>query len=284
MRISLVPLPFVFLLAVPALAADAPENDHPTDEAAVIEAIDGADTVDVLGGANAQIRRKEGDLVVSGDRLRTGPASSVRVLFADGTVIAVSLDSELLIEDVEKKVVRLEKGTVWGKVTKPTAATDAPAAMPSPSPSPRKYRFTLRSTSAVMGVRGTEFLVEDGDETVISTLEGTVETARDPESLDAGNVVPVTGLQRVRISRASLGSPTPFRAEEVGEHLSKHHPGLKRFLSRPVRAEMRERGLHRRHGRNEKRLELRRERKKARAKLHDSQRTKRKSARKSKER
>ncbi len=226
------------------------------DTAVVVESIDGGTTIEVSrAGVWAPV--PVGTTVEPGDSLRTGPASA-RLVYADGSAVALSTASEVRIQPDPTRVIELVQGTVWGKIEKaPVAAAPNPGAAPNSvagtapgttSPAAAStpvaaatgspYKFTLHSKAAVMGVRGTEFLVESGatGEVAFHTLEGTVDTAPDLATLKAGRGVPVHKLERIRTrAGAPFGKAEPFKSEELAAHMGKDHPGLTRFLGKPIR-------------------------------------------------
>jgi hypothetical protein len=217
----------VFSSAV-ARAADPAEN-----AAIVLEATDGTASVE---GRHAG---KWAPLAIGaklnvGDSVRTPAGTSARLLYPDGSLIALSTDSEIQIDHDPVRVISLRRGTVWGKIQKLVVASASPT--PS-SPSRSPYKFILRAKAVTMGVRGTEFIVESGANGAVSvlTLEGTVDTAPDLASLRAGKTVPVHQLELVHAqSGTAFGKAEAFHADEVMAHVKKDHGGLARFLGRPV--------------------------------------------------
>lgn len=218
-----------------ACAAPARAEEAEIPNAAVLEATDGASPVEVLR-AGTWIVIGDGETVVPGESVRTA-GSSARLVYGDGSVMALSTDTEVKLEDDPLRIVSLERGTVWGKVEKAGAPALSPPS-PAASPSPRPYRFTLRSRAVVMGVRGTEFLVEtapDGEVTV-NTLEGAVDTAPDLPTLFAGKGSSVSRFERIRARRGvAFGRAEAFQGDALVSRLKKDHGGLARFLGRPVR-------------------------------------------------
>lgn len=111
----------------------------------------GAVTVERSGGAGAQ-PVAVGERLGSGDRLRTGPDSSVLLRFADGSELLVRPDSDVLLDDLGRygqsgmidSRARLERGRVEASVP----------AFAAPRP-----RFEISTPSASAVVRGTDFRV-----------------------------------------------------------------------------------------------------------------------------
>ncbi len=228
--------------------ADETESDEAPEGALVLEAVDGNAPVEILRGGN-WTAAAEGATVMPGESVRTADGSA-RLVYNDGSAVALSTNTEVQLQTEPGRVLELERGTVWGKIEKKPVTEVVPAAG-----TPSVYRFTLKSRSVVMGVRGTEFVVESGanGETAVNTLEGTVDTAPDLSILRAGHGVPVHRLERIRARAGTpFGKAEAFRSEEFGARLAKEHGGLARFLKRPVRRMRAKRpGFRRGEGRRE---------------------------------
>ena len=112
------------------------------------------------------------------DTVRTGSASSVKLLLSDGTALALGADSELVLEVAEfvgqergAFSARLVLGKFWAKVRKMAAGSTS--------------RFEVKAGRAVAGVRGTIFRMDAAPlvagshppkirETLVRVLEGKV--------------------------------------------------------------------------------------------------------------
>lgn len=109
-----------------------------------------------------------GEKVLTSDRIQSGNDARAEVTFADGSILTIGPDSEVVISffapeapdslallDVIAGIARLtvNKATSWG-------------------------RFDVRTTTAVASVRGTDYLVENtGLKTAIFVVEGRVAAA-----------------------------------------------------------------------------------------------------------
>jgi hypothetical protein len=111
-----------------------------------------------------------GQVLASGDVVRTGAQSSAVLRFADGTRVMMRPDSLLKIErsvrlgdsEVVDTQLRLESGSVDSRVP------------PSKDPQ-RSPRFEIRTPLANLGVRGTEFrTTASATQSAVEVLEGTV--------------------------------------------------------------------------------------------------------------
>jgi hypothetical protein len=217
---------FLIILSISARSVLAEE----VDPALVVESNDGASAIEVQH-AGVWAPAPVGTTIEPGDSVRTG-TSSARLVYADGSAVALSTATEVQVQPDPTRVIDLKEGTVWGKIEKSAAPVTA-----SP-PNGNPYKFTLRSNSMVMGVRGTEFVMESprSGEVSMNTIEGTVDTAPDLATLQSGKGVPVHKLERIRARKgAAFGKAEGYKSEEFTANLKNNHAGLVRFLGQPVR-------------------------------------------------
>jgi len=147
--------PAVALLTV-ALLAGAPARAQGTSGAAGPEAAqvlhaDG-ETV-LLRGPSVSTPVRIDVPIRSGDRIRTGPTGRVQLRFTDGALMSIAPDSDFSVEDYtfdahrQRSFHRLVHGAVR---------------VLSGSIGKREHRdFRLRTPTATIGIRGTEFVVEE---------------------------------------------------------------------------------------------------------------------------
>lgn len=116
-------------------------------------------------GSAAPVPLKANDPVAIGDSIETGPQSGAIVILGDRSVVMMQEKTRLLVPDVPDNRTGVQKakvgtGKVWFAVKK---VQD-------------RGKFEVETDEAVAAVRGTEFLVEVGDEgeTSITTAEGEV--------------------------------------------------------------------------------------------------------------
>jgi hypothetical protein len=115
---------------------------------------------------------KAGDAVLEGDTIRSAASSSAKFLMNDQTILDLNPSSQLLVEHYERKVVgdrnvaiSVLDGTVRASVTKHLAAGG---------------KFVIRTRTATMGVRGTEFVVQNdlkSGQSQLTVLKGLVQAA-----------------------------------------------------------------------------------------------------------
>lgn len=145
----------------------------------LLGAVCGQSSAAVIGGIAGQVRVYGPDgkdkLITSRDtpfelaniqRIETSPSSRARIVFNDGTELNLSEGSDFRLQPADEKTkapgfFELAMGRVRALVKK-TLNTG--------------YSFEVRSRDAVMGVRGTEFIVEvTRDRTSLCTFTGVVE-------------------------------------------------------------------------------------------------------------
>ena len=135
----------VALLCALSLAASAAE------QAGVVKIAKGVVTIERSG---AQSSATPGARVHSGDRIVTGPDGQVGITLRDNTLLSAGPNSTLVLDDfafdstthggtLQASVQRGTVAVVSGKIVK-----QSPGAM------------RVRTPASVMGVRGTEFLVQ----------------------------------------------------------------------------------------------------------------------------
>jgi hypothetical protein len=108
--------------------------------------------------------------IFEGDKLTTGEKSRLKVLFSDDVILALGSATEVVVEKhifdsksgARQTRLDLVKGKLRSLVQKMVAGSRAD--------------FTVKTTNAVAGVRGTEFvLVAEGEDTKLYTFSGEVE-------------------------------------------------------------------------------------------------------------
>lgn len=101
-----------------------------------------------------------------GDAVITGYDSRVEIVFDDATIIKLDPNSRLVIRDLRrdkenKTIIELIKGRLMGVVKKLI----------------EKEEFAVKTKLAMAAVKGTELIVETGEEDVVGVYEGQVEVA-----------------------------------------------------------------------------------------------------------
>lgn len=160
-----------------------------------------------------EIKLHEGDLILEGAVVSTGPKSSVKFMLLDQTALSLGPDSSMHLDDVKINSisnVSVTNGYVRSKVIKDFLSNSTPS---------KKVKFILRTKSAVMGVRGTDFEViynSENQVTSLVTFEGAVAMLKiDPNPSDSFrqtvNLVPLLTSEKAVVvteGRFSTVSPT----------------------------------------------------------------------------
>jgi len=156
-----------------------------------------------------------------GSTVRTGPSNTVTISYPDGSLLAIDSDSRVEIQERAGGTQNnsLHSGQVRGSVAKLKPSDIVP----------KKPRFVIRTKAAVMGVRGTEFVVgvdPGGFATQIHTLEGTVEVAADEGGLLSGGGTPVKTGEYIEASGNGISPPKPFKREQFLNSLTSASSGI----------------------------------------------------------
>lgn len=138
---------------------------------------------------------KAGDPVLEGDTLQSEAASSAKFLMNDQTILDLNPSSQLLVEHYQLKSlgnrnvsISVLNGTIRASVNQHLT---------------NGGKFSIRTRSATMGVRGTEFVVQSDSRTgqsQLTVLKGLVQAA----SSDAGAAL--TGVSPGNQFTVNLGS------------------------------------------------------------------------------
>lgn len=202
-RIAIV---WVSLTLLQTSVAHGIESHH-----ARIETVEGAKTV-LLQHDLALREASPGEEIEIGERVRTDDKTTVTISYEDGSHLTILPNTDLEIEEPKNKVQsnQLRSGTVKGSIEK---AKSSATEMGQPSGKP-PIKFVIRTRTAVMGVRGTEFVAgfnAASGMAQFNTLEGTVEVASSPAQLMGGTGVAVQSGQFVSATAESgLSAVTSF--------------------------------------------------------------------------
>ncbi len=172
----------------------------------------------------------EGVVMIPGDTLTTGSDSTIDLSLCDGSQIRVGPNSEYFLDQTNdtSAVTELLRGSVRARVTPSTTPSDT-------------VRFQVRTPTGVIGVRGTEFIVEENDgESQLFTLEG--EVLYGGEDMINEMRKPFTEIQnRVTLvkkgeqSRIARGTRIPVRPQAFQRSQLEKRPVFRRaFQAKPA--------------------------------------------------
>jgi len=182
-------------------------------ESATVEFVHGTVTAKARAG-DAPAPVTQGGKLEEGTALQVGPDAFVSVKLADGTVVRVQAQSELLLRQLRR---RGRAGSLQSVLEMRSGAVES-----SVPPNAEAFRrFELRTPLAVTSVRGTHFGVAMGEsgQTTASVLSGSVAVqSRQPETTDQSNpsaaaaskLAPGQGLAVA--ADGSVGAPRPLLA------------------------------------------------------------------------
>ncbi|MEO5968716.1 MAG: FecR family protein [Bdellovibrionia bacterium] len=172
---------------------------------AQVVSIEGAQSLEVQK-ANVGRQVQAGSPLENGDKITTPGQTAVVIKYADGSTLTVGPDSEFQIEDHIDGTQwnRLKSGMVRGLITKPPIPIS-------------KAKFLIRTRAAVLGVRGTDFVMALDSLTntaQVHTLEGSVEVALNEEALLRGNGTIVGDGKFIDAGSGKLEVPESFNKKE----------------------------------------------------------------------
>lgn len=142
-----------------------------------------------------------GTVLAVGDRLKTDEKSEAELESSDGSKLTVVEKSEVVIafDEHAMQTIDLRSGKIVGNAVK------------KPADSNKTYRFLIKTKTGVMGVRGTQFVVEaseDGKRSNFYVLNGVVDVARTMGDLLTNNFVVVKAGELVEIAAEGVGFVT----------------------------------------------------------------------------
>ena len=215
-----------------ARAADvvAPSPTPPAANAAP-----SAGALSILGGA-AQVRAfglqgarsvSNNGQIYAGDKIKTEEKQTVMIKLNDGSEITIAANSEMTINKYalapaeNSAEIELKKGMVYSVVRKNVYSEKRP--------------FIIRTQSASMGVRGTEFVVENTEAGVTSlhTLKGSVAIAKSVQELSQPKAALLVEAGKMSTASPKAVNPTEpkvFNLKTFSGYLAAKAPELSRSV------------------------------------------------------
>ena len=162
--------------------------------------ISGAKTAEVLRDGKI-IKVSPQDELRDGDQLHVKISEIVEILTEDKSELVVTGDAKLQIKEDNHAVhaLMLLHGRIVCAIHKMLQQPDGT----------RSFNFMISTLHAVMGVRGTQFVVEASEETQTSTfhiIDGVVDVAKDVTDLLTNNFVVATAGQLVAAAGEQVGT------------------------------------------------------------------------------
>ena len=251
---------FFLILGAPFTAVSRADDQAATPAAEPVEYVveDIQGTVQVLeDGSKDWEAAQEGQVVESGDEIRTGDNSEATLTMQSDTTVHLNADSDMKVEQIEANQtggflshLQVLAGSLLSDVKKHLEES--------------RSSFEIESNGVVCGVRGTAFEVSAVADTAdVATHEGSVEVGNGTEShmVDAGNFSSfqrghflmqrrlnqseINRFQKWRAFRQMVWKKRIHRIEEIRAHhrtpWKRHHPHLRRALLRRKLLEKRRR-------------------------------------------
>lgn len=174
----------VFLFLALSFSVCASENEARTIDSLVIVQVSDDRPVQVNRSGHSGMARV-GSALSLGDILITEPKQDVKIESRDGANLVIGGGSSFEVgeEDHTDHLVYLHNGKLIGVFHSKGI-----------NPPKRKFRFMVKTSTAVMGVRGTEFVVESDEKSKSSSfrvIEGVVDISNSLTHLLADNFVVV---------------------------------------------------------------------------------------------
>ncbi len=212
---------------VPAatVPADLPKPGAPAGKIASIEGPADTTTIDIRNG-QALTTAAAGDTIYVGDHILTPSTLSVSVTLADESEVVIGPDSDFMVKQTGTELeptthLQMLYGMLHAVVKK--IYTD-------------EHPFLVETPTSVMGVRGTEFVVEldkaTGDSTV-HTLEGSVAMARSRSDFrNPANYAEVSAGNMTAMKKGMALPPPakPFQRQALFQRLSQRAPHFTKHI------------------------------------------------------
>jgi len=208
----------------------------------ILDTIQGAKTISVQRLTNDEkdnpqpksVELSPGASLQSDDLIETGPNVSVRVIYPDGSVVVVGRSSKFYVVSIPAKQSRKE--LYGGELVNGQIRSIVRRSGVVNVNMRKRYRFVIKTKSAVMGVRGTDFVVEAPGENPIElhSFYGQVDLGVNSKNIMKESGKP--GVDFVTVNRnqfvsvlsgqASLPTPKEFDPEQYAQKLNTQQPDM----------------------------------------------------------
>lgn len=232
MRKTAAALLLMSILALVAYAADPEPAPETANLETKIGSIDGAKDVTVESAAGKR-QAEKGEVLAPGDQVVTDKKTTISILSPEGSVLVVGRESKVEVQSSKEapQAIAVHEGTIRGIVGKLSKLK---------TQKNYKLRMLIRTKSAVMGVRGTDFVISTdatAATTDLHTLEGTVEVAKtEPVLLEKGGTM-VEGGSAIQATPEKISAPEVFDQAKYSAELAKTQPQLEVPAAQPKPAE-----------------------------------------------
>ncbi|MGK5085667.1 FecR family protein [Bdellovibrionota bacterium FG-1] len=204
-----------------AAAGAASESVH-------VESLAGDGVVFAISAEAPPRRLAQGDDVPFWQSVQTSSRSAARIKYPDDSIIIVGRDTKFqVLPKLEgTQFNQLDWGQVRAQIEKETK--------PDPKAPPR---FVIRTKTATMGVRGTEFVAgfdAASGSSQLHTLEGVVEFAKDEGQVMSWKGTPVAAGQQATIGATmDVPAPEPYNPKAYLEEMKASQPEIDSLVQLP---------------------------------------------------
>jgi hypothetical protein len=225
------------LLGVQAPSVDAFAEEVGAATGPVLESLDGTSSIQVNGEDGSVRSVSAGGEFHEGDWWEMPSGSVGRFIFKQGSQALLTGGTrvetrEVFLDQTGSKIPSLiiVRGEVRALVDPATPEELAQAAPGAKKP----LRFLIRTKTAVMGVRGTDFIVEaDEAHSTVHTMSGTVDVGRDDFEVKSGKAQPVAASQFAESQEGhGVSAPKPFEPASFLHQFHQKHPRMENAFKR----------------------------------------------------
>ena len=218
------PLLPAWLALLPAgLALFAPATARAGDTFRV-EALEGERLVIIYSADGGTRPARKGDELKPWDVVQTDRRSAAQIRYPDGTLVQVGRDTKFTLQPSVQGTQ--ENQLEWGQVRAQVAKQEDDLPRPRYAPP----RFMIRTKTATMGVRGTDFVAgydAGSGLTSLHTLEGTVAMGGDDASVMEWRAPTVSAGKEATIGTGSAAPVlTEFKPEVYRQQIRAEQPEL----------------------------------------------------------
>ena len=199
--------------------------------------LSGAPQVQVSSGGASRLVANQGQ-IFQGDQVHTGRDQSAVLALSDLSEVTISPETELTVE----RFVNTPTDHAAELSIGHDHAQEMAYFVVSKNTYTEKKPFTIRTASAAMGVRGTEFVVENSqkDEVTLHTLEGAVAIGRTPEDLvrpGQAQLVSAGNMSSANRTTIRPSAPQHFDQKVFMAAVARRSPHVARQIEKPRAAQ-----------------------------------------------
>jgi hypothetical protein len=181
-------------------------------------------TAGALGSSTAPRRVTKGEKLPFWTSVQTSPRAAMKVKYPDGSVLVIGRDSKMEIQPKQNgtQFNRLDWGQVRAQIEKAPLAAGVDAAKAPP-------RFVIRTKTAVMGVRGTDFVAgfeATTQKAQLHTIDGVVDFGTDEQSVMAWKGTPVSAGQEISLGGTEAPAVVAYDTRKYVSGISTAQPEM----------------------------------------------------------